>query len=207
MSARAADRQHASSRRVVAGIAAIVAALSLSACETLGELGGERIGSAGPTVTGEWLEQPRAYATRIASAEAPSRARERQQALAALLRDPRADSAVRAQLIYSAAVLDVEEAYQARDEIASALSQAPSPFAKAVLTSLDLSIEQRQSAYREALEQENLRNVEIQERTEAELERDRLALERARLARALEEAQGRLRALMSIEEQLQSDGT
>ncbi|MEM9384429.1 MAG: hypothetical protein AAGA68_05165 [Pseudomonadota bacterium] len=194
-------------RRLAVLPVAMLVLMALGACETFGELGGERVGTASPGASGEWLEQPREYATRIASAEAPTRARERQQALAALLREPRADSAVRAQLIYSAAVLDVEEAYQARDEIASALNQASTPFAKAVLTSLDLSIEQRQSAYREALEQENLRNVEVQERTEVELERDRLVRERARLARALEEAQGRLRALMSIEEQLQSDGT
>lgn len=177
-------------------------------CETLGDIGGERIGAASPSGgEEEWLETPREYATRFASADALSRGRERQSALEGLLREPRADAALRVQLIYAAAVLDVEEAYEARDEIASALAQASTPFTRAVLTGLDLAIEQRQRAFREVLEQENLRNVEAQERVKVESERDRLARERARLTRALEEAQGRLRALMSIEEQLQEDGT
>ncbi len=196
---------HLNSRR--GGLLPVVLAMALlGGCESISGLGGERIGTAGPGGSGEWLDAPREYAARVASAQAPSRARERQAALSALLREPRAESAVRLQLTYAAGVRDVEEAYEARDEIASALAQTTSPFAKAVLTSVDLGVEQRQQAFREALEEKNLRNVEVQERVQAERERDRLARERARLAQALEEAQGRLRALMSIEEQLQDNG-
>ena len=151
------------------------------------------------------MDAPEAYAERIAAADRSRRARERQAAIEYLLRDPRAESALRLQLVFAAAVTDLEEANAALDELESARAQARSPFSRSALAGTVLSTRNAQDRLRAALESENQLTVERGRREQAELDRDRAAEARARLEAALDEVQGKLRALMSIEQQLQDD--
>ncbi len=176
----------------------------LSGCAGFADFGAESVGAGRPG-TPPWLDDPRVYAQSIAAADRSRRARERQDAIDYLLRDPRAESAVRVQLVFAAAIQDLEEAHVAGDELASALTQARSPFAEAVLTGVAFGTEQRAQALREVLESANQLNVEAERREQAEGEAARLARERVRLQQALDDVQEKLRALISIEQQLQED--
>lgn len=183
-------------------LAALLLAIT-GGCVTLDKLGSESVGSRPGTLT--WLESPRPYAEGIAAADRSRRTRERQDAINYLLRDPRAESAVRLQLVFAAAVQDLEEANEALDQLDSALAQVGSPFARSVLESLVFSTQAHQRNLRAVLDMENQLTVERGVREQVELERDRLALERTRLQRAIDDAENKLRALMSIEQELQDE--
>lgn len=194
------------------GIAGLMAML-LTGCAILdGEvLGSSAPGGAGASASAHgsrfpWLDDPAAYAGALSGASTSRRARAREEAIAYLLRDPRAEAAVRLQLVVPATVQSVEEAHEALDDLAAARDQVTSPYARAVLASMVVTTERLQAVLRARVETENLLNVENARRAGVEAERDRLAREYARVRAQLDDAQGKLRALMSIEEQLQ-EGT
>lgn len=171
-------------------------------------LDGETLGAGAAGSSGgayPWLDDPEAYAQAIADGDASRRTREREQAVAYLLRDPRAESALRLQLVFAAGVQSIDEAYEAAAQLDAAAAQVRSPFARAALSSVALATQRYQQALRQGVETQNLLNVERGQVARVEEERQRLAAEVRRLRQALDDVQGKLRALMSIEEQLQDN--
>jgi hypothetical protein len=152
-----------------------------------------------------WLQSPEAYAQDIAAADRSRRTRERQDAVEYFLREPRAESAVRLHLVFAAAVQEVDEAHEALDQIASARAVARSPFAQSVLTSVEVGTQQHLEDQRAVLAARNELTVERSRREQLERALNNETLSRQRVQQALDEVQEKLRAVLSIEQQLQED--
>ena len=152
-----------------------------------------------PQIKSTWLEEPYGYAAMIKRADRSRRARMREEAVMAFARNPVADLALRVQLVFSASVVDLDDAHQASDQIDNALEANYSQYVTAVVTGLKVQNDQRLASMREAVTLASEMAVLKGNNQElADLHQKALANGR-RASDSLRKAEDKIRRLMSIE--------
>ncbi len=152
-----------------------------------------------PQLKSTWLEEPFGYTAMIKRADRSRRARMREEAVLAFARDPVADLALRVQLVFSASVVDLDDAHQASDQIDSALEANYSQYVSAVITGLKVQNDQRLESMREAVTlASELAVLKGNNQELAELHQKALASGR-QANDSLRKAEDKIRRLMSIE--------